>query len=402
MQGKVSLAPVREAIVADVTGEVRKEELITPDPSIVADVAREVVGELVANLNAEQKKSLKRLHRKAVDNEWTQEELARRINDVVGLDDRSRNAVEAMRLRLVQDGVPRGVARKTAREYANRLRRERAETIARTEVANVLAIARRRTWLAARDEGLIPNYAVRIWRTHKDERTCKVCGPMNGQRAALDRPFRGGLMGVPAHPNCRCREELVWGQDVIGKSDPRDGDGDGFVDDGLPTMRPVNRVYNYDRFLGATWRDHAKQQEAIAHFDSLPGNAKIAVYHGTTKQHAESLIAGAKIGRGQERDRKHSSMNTEGLYVAPTWADAEMYTAPRSDDVVVKIWTTKDQLAPSQEAGGGSYTVGRALMNSSAGAVLVPGAKIDKIEMVSGDAVRKARNILDRRTHVVA
>lgn len=378
--------------------EVRKDDIITPDPNIVAEVVREVVGELVASLNAQQKRSLKRLTQRAADNEWTQEELARRINDVVGLDDRSRNAVEAMRLRLVRDGVPRGVARTTARNYANELRRERAASIARTEVANVLATARRRTWIAARDDGLIPNYAVRIWRTHKDEKTCGVCGPMNGQRASLTGTFMNGVPGVPAHPNCRCTEELVLGQDVIGKEDPRDADSDGWIDEGKPTER-LARVYNYDKFLGATWRDHKKQQEAIAHFDSLPGHAKVAVYHGTTREHAEALLSGDVIGEGKNRDRKHGSATTHGLYVAPTWADADMYTTPRTDDVVLKIWTTKDQLAPSGEArdGQGPYSVGRALMHSSAGAILIPGAKIDRIEVVSATPVAKAHSILGRR-----
>lgn len=194
----MTLRPVREALAADV---LKAADPIVADPAIVAEVVREVVGELVAGLNAQQKKSLKRLTERSQANEWTEEELARRVNDVVGLDDRSRNAVEAMRQRLIDQGVPRGTARTTAQKYANTLRRERAVSIARNEVSHVMAVARRRTWLKARDDGDIPNYSVRIWRTHKDDRNCPVCRNMNGQRAALDGVFMNGHAGPPAHPN---------------------------------------------------------------------------------------------------------------------------------------------------------------------------------------------------------
>jgi hypothetical protein len=75
----------------------------------------------------------------------------------------------------------------------------RAESIAITEVTNASSAATSATqdWLAER--GLV---FVRMWRTNNDEKTCPVCGPLNGkpEREWVDR-FPDG---PAAHPRCRC------------------------------------------------------------------------------------------------------------------------------------------------------------------------------------------------------
>lgn len=213
--GQVSLRPVREAIVADVT-----KADITIDPDLVEAVALNVVGDLVQGLNNQQRRTLKRLTAKAISEDWDKKELARRINAVVGLDDRSLNAVEGMRLNLINQGFKPGDARRQANAYADRLRQARAATIAETEVARVSAIARRLTWELARNSDEVSRYAVRVWMTDKTEENCPTCSSLNGRRAAINRPFMGGIMEPPAHPNCKCTVQLVLGDVVLSKTAP--------------------------------------------------------------------------------------------------------------------------------------------------------------------------------------
>lgn len=373
--GTVSLHPVREAIVADVL-----KADITIDPDLIEAVALNVVGDLVRGLNDQQRKTLKRLTARALSEDWDQEELTRRINDLVGLDDRSLNAVEGMRQRLVAAGFKPGDARRQANAYAARLRAARAATIAETEVARVASIARRLTWQQARNQDELHRYAVRVWRTDKTEANCPTCSSLNGRRAAVSRPFMGGIMEPPAHPNCKCRVELMLGDVVLSKGEPRDADNDGWIDEGKPTERPAARVYNYNS-MGATWDDHKTQQDAIAHFDALPDDAILYVFHGTTKQDAEFIVRHKLIRSGGRRSSgvEHGK-RTDGLYVAPTVRDAGMYLHRGSDDVVVKIKVRKGDLVKSAEYTG--QTVGGALMNSSAGAVLPPGSKLLSVEVV--------------------
>ena len=58
---------------------------------------------------------------------------------------------------------------------------------------------------------------VKEWSTADDERTCAVCGGMEGMRRAMDDPFPfqtkltdpAVRLMPPAHPNCRCAVKFV-------------------------------------------------------------------------------------------------------------------------------------------------------------------------------------------------
>lgn len=82
--------------------------------------------------------------------------------------------------------------------------RERASAIAVTETTRAYAEANRQAYVAS---GVVQMVE---WRTANDDKTCPICGPLNGQRAMLPSPrfpnaVTNGDIGVPpAHVNCRC------------------------------------------------------------------------------------------------------------------------------------------------------------------------------------------------------
>jgi SPP1 gp7 family putative phage head morphogenesis protein len=352
------------------------------DPAHAGRLALAGAGDLVAGITSSQRKALRRLTARALVDGWTQGELADRIAASVGLDERGVNAVENFRRGLVAGGTPKGIARQRANDYAKRLRASRAATIARTELARLTADAKREMWAQWKKDGKIDQYAVRVWHTHKDERMCPVCQPMNGQRAAIGKPYMKGMTGPPVHPNCRCHETLERGQVVLGK-EVKDGDGDGWVDDGKPTMRPTFKtgsVIDFDGPLGATWRNHYKQQAAIKAFDELPDDAMVVVYHGTTEDNADLLTEGTEVAETGDRDKKLGG-KSKGLYIAPTYDDAATY-----GDYVVSFKVPKGVIMPSDEARG--YSAGKAFMNTSAGAVIEPGFVLPRVT-VRKPAVQK-------------
>lgn len=164
---------------------------------------------------------VKKLTARAYEQGWDKNVLGERIRMVVGLDVRRLNAVENFRQSLVDSGVPKGLARQRSKALASRLRADRANVIARTELAQLVGEAKRLAWERAKDEGRFDQYAVRIWHTHRDERLCPVCRPMNGKRAAVGKPYKSGVKaGPPAHPNCRCWETLERGPELLGKQEP--------------------------------------------------------------------------------------------------------------------------------------------------------------------------------------
>ena len=102
-------------------------------------------------------------------------------------------------------------AREAAVKYAERQHRYRAYMIARTEMAFA--------YNRGIDEGIKQAIAkgymgpcVRVWATAADERTCPVCGELEGVEIGMDGEYDFSRVNSrlpsgptpPAHPNCRC------------------------------------------------------------------------------------------------------------------------------------------------------------------------------------------------------
>lgn len=68
----------------------------------------------------------------------------------------------------------------------------RAESIVRTEMAHIQTEAAKQRY---KDSGI---EEVEVWADY-DERRCDICGELHETRHPI-----GGVMPIPAHPNCRC------------------------------------------------------------------------------------------------------------------------------------------------------------------------------------------------------
>lgn len=92
---------------------------------------------------------------------------------------------------------------------AERLVARRAHVIARHESIAAANAGADAIWKEARAQGLLPETFVRVWLTAQDERTCPICQPMHGMRAALGAwfvsPHDGSTVEMPPiHVQCRC------------------------------------------------------------------------------------------------------------------------------------------------------------------------------------------------------
>lgn len=122
----------------------------------------------------------------------------------------------------------------------------RATLIGDTEAATSHETIRLLMWQHMVSIGQLPDTVQREWRTAVREDKCPICGPLDRARAALDEPFVVGdveLWAPQAHPNCRCRVELV--AEVAKAYDVRNPKGSGreagrFTKKPLPVVnRPV-------------------------------------------------------------------------------------------------------------------------------------------------------------------
>lgn len=155
---------------------------------------------------------------RSIEEGWPETKTRRAISRSVGLTPQGQTALFNYEKKLINDNVPPGRRQRMVDAQERRIKTARVKSIVRNETAQAFAAGKREAWRRMKSMGEISPYAVRVWRTHKDERTCPVCGPLHGRRASIDegRTYRlgtpdlptGFMEGPPAHVNCRCWEEL--------------------------------------------------------------------------------------------------------------------------------------------------------------------------------------------------
>lgn len=96
-------------------------------------------------------------------------------------------------------------------QYAGRLQKHRAQTIARTETIRAANLGQQMTWEEMARRNALPKDFARRWDTAVDERTCGSCMELDGQETELRGQYRAEVgrdrvttRTPPLHANCRC------------------------------------------------------------------------------------------------------------------------------------------------------------------------------------------------------
>jgi SPP1 gp7 family putative phage head morphogenesis protein len=139
---------------------------------------------------------------RGLERRWSESSFARAIKPIIGLGPRFDQAVQTYRNRLLAEGRPLGEVQRLVQRYHDSLLRYRANLVAEYELRTALGQAQRDYWRDRQAQGLLGANAVRIFRCHKDERTCPMCRGLDGHRS----PVADDTNAPPLHPNCRCWE----------------------------------------------------------------------------------------------------------------------------------------------------------------------------------------------------
>lgn len=151
--------------------------------------------------------------RAALLNEMSVDGLARAIRAMVGLNKPQAAANLNYYTKLIQNGVSQKNALEKSIRYSARQSRYRGFMIARTELAFAYNKGEHFGVQQAMEQGYMGTTR-KIWCTADDERTCDVCGELEGKTIEFDEcfGFKTKLKATeptidqtpPAHPNCRC------------------------------------------------------------------------------------------------------------------------------------------------------------------------------------------------------
>jgi hypothetical protein len=168
--------------------------------------------QLAVNLTQDQHDALKAvINQSAFMGEYTVDELSRAIRPVIGLTGAQSKAVLNYYNTLRTHGKSVKEAQAISANYAARVHRHRAMTIARTELAYAFNRGAAEGMKQAQLQGFIGQVTKR-WLTADDERVCEICGALDqimiSQDGDFSIPYPEKFMGMhqlpPAHPHCRC------------------------------------------------------------------------------------------------------------------------------------------------------------------------------------------------------
>lgn len=204
----------REAFVKGGRTAASVQRLINDfDPSTPRAVRTmlEQGAQLVTAIDTEQQEAIRSIISRGMQQGLSREQIAKKVERVVGLHPRYAMAVENYQRGLLANGTPPGRAAEMADEYADRLRKSRAESIARTEVQTAVELSKLEYWRQAADAGVISKRSRKVWHLGKTCVHCDHCLPLEGKTAQLNSPFYttlGKVMVPPLHPNCCCSTML--------------------------------------------------------------------------------------------------------------------------------------------------------------------------------------------------
>jgi hypothetical protein len=184
-----------------------------PLSPLVREAIRTQVGDLIRSIDEETRRAVRRLLERQLAKGLHPRAIARTLGERVGLTPRQLARLDAVEAQLIEQGVGARARSQTLARLASRMRAIRGEVIARTESMRALNAGQRAGWEALQQAGVIRHGDLREWVAvvPTDGRTCPICLSLDGHRVAVGEPFPGGLVGPPAHPQCRCVERMILG-----------------------------------------------------------------------------------------------------------------------------------------------------------------------------------------------
>lgn len=212
------------------------------DPFVIAS-ARQQAGNMVIGVREASRAAITEAVAGGVSGDLTRPQVARLIQQSVGLTPKDARALRNYRegLQRVLDGrmshqavtnrwtaAPKRFRvtsaadiERLADRYAKTLLKKRAINIARTETIRAANAGQIENWLQAIRDGLLPRGIRKVWVVTLDDRLCPLCAPLEGAVVAITEDFTSSEQGLteatlepldqplvaahpPLHPHCRC------------------------------------------------------------------------------------------------------------------------------------------------------------------------------------------------------
>jgi hypothetical protein len=175
-------------------------------------------GKMVTDVSDETYDALSRLLTQAYDEGLTSREVAKLVEDQVGLTERDIKQRWKIEQIMREEGLSEAQIQEELEKWTKAKIKYRAQVIADNELVDAGNRGQRKLWDQAMGEGLLDKDVTRQWITTPDEHLCRLCGPMTSPQPGIsvvkmDEPYQtpAGPVMVPneIHVRCRCSERIL-------------------------------------------------------------------------------------------------------------------------------------------------------------------------------------------------
>jgi SPP1 gp7 family putative phage head morphogenesis protein len=195
------------------------------DPRAIA-WAQQRAGARILGITKESQKAVTETIARGLKGQLTRDEVVEGVGRVVGLDSRQARALGTFYEKNLNALLDQGLsyenaaraAKKLGEKYRERLIKQRATRIARTETNAAANAGRFLSWAEADLQGFLPTGSEKRWKTSQDERNCPTCRPMHDETVPWQGAFSTGDIMPPAHVNCLCTSVIVPAEAEFEKS----------------------------------------------------------------------------------------------------------------------------------------------------------------------------------------
>lgn len=197
-----------------------------PDTPAIMTWIQQRGAEFITSSVIEQRNAIKALLAQSVRERHSVDEFARYIRPCIGLTEPQtkanlryyENIVKSLKEQhpKMKESTIRKKAREAAAKYAERQHRQRAFTIAQTEMATAYNKGADEGIRQAQEQNFIGK-VVKRWCTSNDDEVCDTCRALEGMEISMESSFSmvkgwintGGNVTPPAHPRCACAVEYI-------------------------------------------------------------------------------------------------------------------------------------------------------------------------------------------------
>lgn len=182
-----------------------------------AQAAKQLVARQVTLISDETKQGIRDVIHAGITQGFPPKVMAQQIRAQVGLNAPQQQALTKWMAGAADAAVKAGKVpnwqqiTEQAKPYVEKLVRQRAYMIARTETVRASSMGQQAIWDQALEQGLLQEGTVKKRWIPASSGVCNRCIALGDDPPVpVKGTFEHGLMGPPAHPNCRCATGLVF------------------------------------------------------------------------------------------------------------------------------------------------------------------------------------------------